>query len=220
MDEPIKEIISNLLKALLETAQMVGISISLAILFGVPLGLILFITSRGLFFENKVINLIGGILVNVIRSIPFIILLVLVLPLTKLVTGTTIGSGAASVPLSIAAIAFYARMVEAAFREVDKGVIEAAIAVGAKNWMIIRHVLLVEALPGLITGLTVTIISLIGYSAMAGIVGGGGIGDLAIRFGYYRYETNVMLITVFVLIVLVQIFQVIGDYFSKRIDKR
>jgi D-methionine transport system permease protein len=220
MAEPISEIVSNLLKALVETAQMVGISISLAILFGIPLGLILFITSRGLFFENKVVNFIGGILVNIIRSIPFVILLVLVLPFTKAITGTTIGSSAASVPLSIAAIAFYARMVEAAFREVDKGVIEAAIAAGAKSWMIIRHVLLVEALPGLVTGLTVTIISLIGYSAMAGIVGGGGIGDLAIRFGYYRYETNVMLITVVVLIVLVQLFQIIGDYFSKSVDKR
>lgn len=218
--ESIGEILINLQKAMGETFQMVGISLTLAILLGIPLGLLLFVTSQGLFFENKWLNVIGGLAVNIIRSIPFVILLVLLLPITKALTGTTIGSGAASVPLSVAAIAFYARLVEGAFREVDKGVIEAAKAIGATPRMIIWHVLLTEAFPSLITGFTVTAISLVGYSAMAGIVGGGGIGDLAIRFGYYRYQTNVMFITVLILVVLVQAVQWIGDHFSLKVDKR
>ncbi|AOY75920.1 methionine ABC transporter permease [Clostridium formicaceticum] len=216
----VTELVSNLTKAMGETFEMVGISLFAAIILGVPLGLFIYITSQGLFFESKTLNFVGGILVNVIRSVPFVILLVLLLPLTKLITGTTIGAKAASVPLSVAAVAFYARLVEASFREVDRGVIEAAIAIGAKPFMIIRHVLLTEALPSLINGVTVTAISLIGYSAMAGIVGGGGIGDLAIRFGYYRYETDVMLVTVVVLVVLVQVLQFLGDHFSKIVDKR
>ena len=151
-----------------------------------------------------------------IRSTPFVILLVLLLPLTQKLIGTTIGPAAASVPLSIAAIAFYARLVEGSLWEVDRGVIEAAISMGATPWMIIKDVLLPESLSGLLRGLTITAVSLIGYSAMAGIVGGGGIGDLAIRFGYYRYETNVMLITVILLVLLVQFVQSGGDYISKK----
>lgn len=206
-------------KAAWETFQMVGISVSLAILVGGPLGLFLFITLRGLFFENRYLNAISGLIVNVIRSIPFVILLVVLLPLTKMVAGTTIGSVAASVPLSVAAIAFYARLVEASLREVDKGTLEAATALGASPLWIIRFVLLPEALSGLIRGLTITTISLIGYSAMAGIVGGGGIGDLAIRFGYYRYETGIMTVTVLSLIALVQLVQSAGDYFARLTQK-
>jgi len=147
-----------------------------------------------------------------------VILLVLLLPLTQLLLKTTIGPQAASVPLSVAAIAFYARLVQGSLCEVDPGVIEAALAFGASPFMIIRTMLFREAMPGLLRGLTVTIISLVGYSAMAGIVGGGGIGDLAIRFGYYRYQTNVMIITVVILVVLVQAIQVLGDYLARRAD--
>lgn len=214
------ELIFDLLKSLGETFQMVGIALILSVILGIPLGLFLFLTSSGLFFKNKILNFVGGLIINVIRSTPFVILLVLLLPVTKFITGTTIGSGAASVPLSVAAIAFYARLVEAAFREVDRGVIEAAQAAGATTKIIIYHVLLTEALPSLIVGITVTAISLIGYSAMAGVVGGGGVGDLAIRFGYYRYQTHVMMITVLILVIIVQGFQWLGDYSAKKVDKR
>jgi D-methionine transport system permease protein len=218
--EEIVELLGSLGKALYETFEMVGISTFAALVFGIPLGLILYVTSQDLFFENRTINKVGGIIVNIIRSVPFVILLVLVLPFTELLVGTTIGPIAASFPLSIAAIAFYGRLAEGAFREIDKGVIEASIASGAMPWLIIKEVLLIEALPGLLNALTITIISLIGYSAMAGIVGGGGVGDLAIRFGYYRYQTGIMLITVAVLVVLVQGTQVIGDKFSRSFDRR
>lgn len=214
------ELIFDLLKSLGETFQMVGIALILSVILGIPLGLFLFLTSSGLFFKNKILNFVGGLIINIIRSTPFVILLVLLLPVTKFITGTTIGSGAASVPLSVAAIAFYARLVEAAFREVDRGVIEAAQAAGATTKTIIYHVLLTEALPSLIVGITVTAISLIGYSAMAGVVGGGGVGDLAIRFGYYRYQTHVMMITVLILVIIVQGFQWLGDYSAKKVDKR
>lgn len=157
---------------------------------------------------------------NIIRSLPFVILLVLLLPFTQWVLGTTIGPTAASVPLSVAAIAFYARLVEGALCEVDPGIIEASQAFGASPLRIIFGVLLREALPGLLRGLTVTLVSLIGYSAMAGIVGGGGVGDLAIRFGYYRYQTDVMIVTVIALVILVQIVQTLGDRFSRRADKK
>jgi D-methionine transport system permease protein len=220
MMEEIVELLGSLGKALYETFEMVGISTFVALVFGIPLGLILFVTSQGLFFENRTINKVGGIIVNIIRSVPFVILLVLVLPFTELLVGTTIGPIAASFPLSIAAIALYGRLAEGAFREIDKGVIEASIASGAEPWLIIKEVLLIEALPGLLNALTITIISLIGYSAMAGIVGGGGVGDLAIRFGYYRYQTGIMLITVAVLVVLVQGTQVLGDKFSRSFDRR
>lgn len=216
----LSELIENLKTAFLETFLMCGTSIGAAILFGIPLGLFIFITRRGLFWENKALNFMGDLLVNVVRSTPFVILLVLLIPFTQLVIGSTIGPLAASVPLSIAAIAFYARLVENALCEVDKGVIEAAIASGATTYRIIKDVLLTEALSGLFRGLTVTAISLVGYSAMAGIVGGGGVGDLAIRFGYYRYQTDVMIITVVLLIVLVQILQSLGDYASKKADKK
>lgn len=213
-------ILQDLYKAVGETTTMIGIALVLSIVVGIPLGLILFVTSRGLFFENRYVNLIMGLSVNVIRSIPYIILLVLLLPLTQLLVNTTIGPVAASVSLSIASIAFYARLVEGALRDVNKGVIEAATAAGATPWMITTQVLLREAMPGLITGLTVTTISLIAYSAMAGTIGGGGIGDLAVRFGYFRYQTDVMMVTVIVLVILVQVIQIAGDYFARKVDRR
>lgn len=206
--------------AFFQTLTMIGISLSVALIVGLPLGILLFITDRGLFLENRPVNSVVGFIVNIVRSIPFIILLVALIPLTKFITGTTIGPIAASVSLSVAAIPFFARIVETSLREIDKGVIEAAIAVGATPWMIIKDVLLPEAKASIIQGVTLTIISLVAYSAMAGVVGGGGIGDLAIRFGYYRYDNTIMIVTVVILIVLVQLIQQAGDYTAKAIDKR
>lgn len=214
------ELLPELNKAFLQTIYMVFISLTIAIIGGLPLGLILFVTDKGLFLENIRVQSVVGIIVNIVRSIPYIILLVALLPLTKLITGTTIGPTAASVSLSVAAIPFFARIVEASLREIDKGVIEAAVAVGATPWMIIKDVLLPEAKPSVIQGLTLTTISLVGYSAMAGIVGGGGIGDLAIRFGYYRYDNTVMFTTIIILIVLVQFIQFGGDKIARYVDKR
>jgi D-methionine transport system permease protein len=220
MNASIHELLQDLVKAFGETFQMVGISLTLSILVGIPLGLFLFVTERGIFLQNRCCNAVGGLLVNIIRSVPFVILLVLVLPFTQKLVGSTIGPLAASVPLSIVSIAFYARLVQVALCEVSRGVIEAAMASGATPLQIIRFVLLPESLPGLLRGLTVTTVSLIGYSAMAGIVGGGGVGDLAIRFGYYRYETRIMLVTVVLLIVLVQLVQSLGDSVANRVDRK
>ncbi|KZE65632.1 methionine ABC transporter permease [Fictibacillus phosphorivorans] len=220
MLDSIFNILPDLNKAFFETLYMVAISLGVSLIVGLPLGIILFITDKGLLFENALIKQTAGILVNLIRSVPFIILLVALLPLTQLITGTTIGPTAASVSLSVAAIPFFARLVETSLREIDKGVIEAAVAVGATPWMIIREVLLPEAKPGIVQAITVTAISLLGYSAMAGIVGGGGIGDFAIRFGYYRYDNTIMITTVVLLIVIVQLMQVIGDGVAKAVNKR
>jgi D-methionine transport system permease protein len=219
MDDATRELLVDLARAFGETFQMVGVSLALAIGVGVPLGLLLFMTERGRFLESRAANAVANLVVNVIRSLPFVILLVLVLPLTQWLLSSIIGPGAASVPLSIAAVAFYARLVHASLSEVDPGVLEAAVAAGATAGQIVWHVLLPESLPGLLRGLTVTAISLIGYSAMAGIVGGGGVGDLAIRFGYYRYETRVMVATVVVLVVLVQLVQMLGDALARRADR-
>jgi D-methionine transport system permease protein len=203
-----------------QTMTMIGISFSVALILGLPLGILLFVTDKGLFWENRPVKSVLGFFINIVRSIPFIILLVALIPLTRAITGTTIGPIAASVSLSVAAIPFFARIVETSLREINKGVIEAAIAVGATPWMIIKDVLLPEAKSSIIQGVTLTIISLIAYSAMAGVVGGGGIGDLAIRFGYYRYDNTIMLVTIVILIVLVQLIQFLGDYTAKAIDKR
>lgn len=207
-------------KAFVETMLMIGISVSVAVLIGLPLGVLLFVTDRGLILPNRFIQSTVGFAVNLIRSIPYIILLVALTPLTQLIVGGTIGPKAASVSLSIAAIPFFARIVESSMREIDKGIIEAAIAVGARPMMIIREVLLPEAKTSIIQGLTLTVISLVAYSAMAGVVGGGGIGDLAIRFGYYRYDTTIMVATIALLVILVQLIQLAGDWTAKKIDKR
>lgn len=203
-----------------ETALMMVIAMTSAVLIGVPLGIGLFVTNKGMFWQNKVVQNIAGTIINIIRSIPYIILLVILLPLSKVILGTSTGPVAASIPLTVAAIAFYARLVEASLREIDKGIIEAATSCGASPWLIIKDVLLPEARPGMIAGLTVTVISTLGYSAMAGLVGGGGIGDLAIRFGYYRFQNEIMIATVVVLIVLVQLIQFTGDRTAKAVDKR
>ncbi|RJG22656.1 methionine ABC transporter permease [Paenibacillus thiaminolyticus] len=214
------QILPDLYKAFFQTLYMVGISLVAALILGLPIGIILFVTDKGLFLENRLTRVFLGFIVNIIRSVPFIILLVTLLPLTKLIAGTTIGPTAASVSLSVAAIPFFARLVETALREIDKGVIEAAVSIGATPWMIIKDVLLPEAKPGIVQGINITAISLVAYSAMAGTVGGGGIGDLAIRFGYYRYDNTVMFTTVIVLICLVQLIQYAGDFLAKKVDKR
>ena len=218
--DSITSILPDLNKAFFETTYMVAISLTISLLAGLPLGVILFVTDRGLLFENLYIKHAAGLLVNLIRSVPFIILLVALLPLTQFIIGTTIGPKAASVSLSVAAIPFFARLIESSLRELDKGVIEAAIATGASPWMIIREVLLPEAKPGIVQAITITAISLIGYSAMAGIVGGGGIGDFAIRFGYYRYDNTIMITTVLLLIVIVQLLQLAGDLAARKVNKR
>jgi D-methionine transport system permease protein len=203
-----------------QTFMMLGISVGSAVCFGTPLGILVFFTDRGQIFEHKVIHSVVDYVVNTVRSMPFVILLVALIPLTRWVVGTSIGPIAAAVPLSIAAIPYFARLVEQSLREVPKGVIEAAVAMGASPLEIIWKVLLNEARSSLISALTVTTISMLSYSAMAGTVGGGGIGDLAIRFGYYRFQTEVMVSTVILLILLVQIIQFIGSRLAHVLDKR
>lgn len=206
--------------ALWQTAIMVGISVGSALLFGMPLGVVLYLTDEGKPWQNRFLYRVINYVVNMVRSFPFVILLVSLIPLTRFLLGTTIGPVAASVPLSVAAIPYFARLVEQSLREVPKGVIEAAISMGASTPQIIRRVLLVEARSGLVLGITVVTISFLSNSAMAGLVGGGGIGDLAIRYGYYRFETDVMVAMVLILILLVQLFQFIGNRVARLIDKR
>jgi len=202
-----------------QTMQMVISSLLAAIIIGGSIGLLLFLTSNALFLKNRGINQTVGVIINITRSIPFLILLVLMIPVSKAIVHTSIGPSAVVIPLAVAAIAFFGRLSEASFSDVDNGVLEAAIASGASKLSIVLKILLPEALPSLIKNITVTAVSLIGFSAMAGTVGGGGIGDLAIRYGYQRYEPEVMLICVIVLVLLVQIFQIIGDSSAKKLDK-
>lgn len=206
--------------ALGETLYMVLISGLLACILGTPLGVLLTVTSKGHLVPYPILNRILGAIVNAMRSIPFIILMVAIIPLTRLIAGTSIGTTAAMVPLTLAAAPFVARVVENALREVDPGVIEAAQSMGASPRQIIWHVLLPEALPGVLAGVTLMVVSLIGYSAMAGTIGGGGLGDLAIRYGYQRFRPDVMLVTVIILIIMVQGCQSLGDTIVGRIYRR
>lgn len=210
----------ELILALNETFIMVSVSLIVSIIISGLLGLLLFLSSNHLFFKNRVLNGVSGIIINVTRSIPFIILLVLLIPISSAIMHTTIGPVAVIVPLSVSAIAFYARLSEVSFSEVNMGVLEAGVASGAKSIEIIIHILVPEALPQLINGITITAISLIGFSAMAGTVGGGGIGNLAIRYGYQRYNTTVMLTCVGVLIIIVQGLQLLGDFSAKQVNKK
>jgi len=203
-----------------ETAYMVGVSTLLTAVGGLLVGILLVLTDRGGLLAAPPLNAVLGLVVNVGRSLPFIILLVAVIPFTRAVVGTTIGTSAAIVPLTIGAIPFFARIVESAIREVPSDVVAAAVAMGATRRQIIAKVLLREARPGLVAGLTITIIALVGYSAMAGVVGGGGLGDLAIRYGYQRFETEVMIATVVVLVVFVQLVQMLGDLVVRRLSHR
>ena len=206
--------------SLWETVVMVGASGIVGGLVGIPLGVFLRLTDKGGVLEHGLANKVVGGIVNAVRSTPFIILLVAIIPFTRLVTGTSIGTWAAVVPLTLASAPFIARLVETALREVDHGLVEAAQSMGASTWQIVWKVLLPEALPGIVAGLTISFVSLTGYSAMAGAVGGGGLGDLGIRYGYQRFLPDVMLAVVLILIVFVQAIQCLGDWAVRRLSHR
>ena len=204
----------------LETLYMVGVSLLIAVVFGLPLGIFTVITRRGHIAANLIINKILDAIINIGRSIPFIILMVAIIPFTRKLVGTSIGTTAAIVPLAVAAIPFVGRIVESAMLEISPGVIEAARSMGATPLQIIMKVLLPESLPGLILGITLTAINLIGYSAMAGAIGGGGLGDIAIRYGYQRFRVSIMIATVLVLILLVEIIQWTGNKIAAYYDHK
>lgn len=210
----------DILQATADTLTMLVGSFILSLLLGVGLGVLLFLTGRGQLSANIVANRVLGIIVNVLRSIPFVILLIVMIPLTLLLVGTSLGVAGAIPPLVAGAAPFYARLVETALRDVPRVTIEAAQAMGASRWQIVTKILLPEALPGLVSGATVTAIALVSFTAMAGVVGAGGLGDLAIRYGYQRFQADVMLVTVALLVILVQIIQWSGDWLSRRIDHR
>ncbi len=214
------QIIGLLQNGIYETFYMVILSTLFAYLIGVPIGVILNVTSPTGIKPNRFVNLVVGFITNVIRSVPFLILLVAILPFTRIVVGTTIGSSATVVPLVVAAAPFVARLVESSLKEVDAGVVEAAKAMGSSTWQIIRKVLLPEAKPALLVGGAIAFATILGYSAMAGFVGGGGLGAIAVNYGYYRYKTDVMLITVAILVIIVQVFQELGFFIVNRLDKR
>lgn len=202
------------------TLYMTLTSTLIAYVLGLPMGIALVVTAKDGLRPNALIYKLLDVIVNITRSVPFLILLILVIPLTRLIAGKSYGATATIVPLTIAAAPFIARMVESSLLEVDKGVIEAAQSMGASLWIIIWKVLLVEARTSLIVGATIALGTILGYSAMSGVVGGGGLGDIAIRYGYYRYEAGIMWVTVILLVVLVQILQVIGTRLSKKLDRR
>ncbi|PKW06640.1 D-methionine transport system permease protein [Streptomyces sp. 1222.5] len=203
-----------------DTLYMVGWSTLIAVVGGLPLGILLVLTDRDGQLRNVVVNKVIGQIVNVARSMPFIILMVALMTFTRWITGTTIGREAAIVPLAIGAIPFFARLVEMSVREVDGGLVEAVQSMGGSTWKVVRSVLVPEALPSLISGATTTIIALIGYSAMAGTVGAGGLGDVAVRYGYQRFETGMMWITVAILAVAISLLQVVGDFAARSLHRR
>ena len=207
-------------RATIDTLLMLGGSLVLTVILGVPLGVLLYLSGKGRLAANPVLNAVLSFVVNVLRSVPFIILLIVMLPVTVLLVGTSLGVAGAIPPLVVGAAPFYARLVETALREVDKGVVEATQAMGGSTFQIVTRALLPEAMPGIIAGATVTAIALVSYTAMAGVVGAGGLGDLAIRFGYQRFQTDVMVVTVVLLLVLVQILQMIGDRLVAKVSHR
>ena len=209
-----------ILQATLDTLYMVAVSGVIATLLGLPLGVMLYVTRPRQIMAMPVLNQALGIITNLGRSIPFIILMVAIIPFTRMLVGTSIGINAASVPLTIAAIPFVARLIEGALNEISPGLIESAQSMGATPWQIITKVLIPEARGGIITGLTITLVTLVSYSAMAGAVGGGGLGDLGIRYGYNRFNPTIMLVTVVILVVLVQGFQSLGDYLVRKSDRK
>lgn len=213
------EMIELLIKSFWETGYMVVASTVLASLIGIPLGIILTVTRNGHILPNAVINSVLGVIVNATRSTPFIILMVAIIPFTRMLVGSSIGTTAAIVPLTISAAPFIARVIESSLLEIDHGVIEAAQSMGASPMQIIYKVLLPESLHSIVLGITLAVIALIGYSAMAGVLGGGGLGDLAIRYGYQRFQPDVMIVTVVILILMVQLIQFIGDTLSKKLNK-
>jgi len=220
MNEMISKLLMLLPNATVQTIYMVVVSSFFAVVLGLPIGVLLVITQEGHIGEKRSIHKCLNTIINITRSIPFLILMIALFPLSRLIVGTTIGTTATIVPLSIAAAPFAARMIESSLLEIDPGVIEAAQSMGATPKQIIFKVLLPESLPSLILGITTTIINLIGYSAMAGAIGGGGLGDLAIRYGYYRYEMDIMIATIIILVLMVQIVQGIGNSLAKYLTKK
>ena len=214
------EMMPLLTKALGETIYMVAISMLIASAIGIRLGVLLHVTAKGEFLDAPMVNRSIGAVVNAVRSIPFIILMVAIIPLTRLIVGSAIGTTAAMVPLVIASVPFIGRQVETSLREVPRGLVEAALSMGATPMQIITRVLLPESMPGIVSQLTTVIIALVGESAMAGAIGGGGLGDLAIRYGYQRFRPDIMIATVVILIVLVQLVQFLGNTLAARLDKR
>lgn len=206
--------------SLLETLYMVFFSTVFSLVLGFPLGILLVITEKDNIWEKPIFNKVLGSIINILRSLPFIILMILVFPISKLIVGKTIGTTATIVPLSIAAAPFVARVMEGSLKEIDKGVIESSLAMGATTPQIVLKVLIPESLPSIVSGITLTIINLIGYSAMAGAIGGGGLGNLAIRFGLYRFQTDIMIVSLIVIIILVQGVQFLGNYISLKINKK
>lgn len=215
--DQIREMILN---GILETLYMTLVSTICGYIFGLPMGVLLCISDKDGLKPNAVLYKILDIIANIVRSIPFLILLILLIPFTRFILGKSYGSTATIVPLTVAAIPFIARMVESSLKEVDSGVVEAATAMGAGTMRIIVKVLLVEARTSLITGATIAIGTILGYSAMAGAVGGGGLGDIAVRYGYYRYQTDIMIVTVVLLVVIVQVFQSVGMLIANKLDRR
>ena len=215
-----QQIINLLIQGVGETLQMTVISTIASMIIGIPLGVILVVTSKGHILANKFINTILGAIVNAGRSIPFIILMVAIIPFTRMVVGTSIGTTAACVPLTLSAIPFLARLVETSIKEVNFGVIEAAQTMGASPFQIIKKVLLPECKSNIVDNVTVLVVNLISYSAMAGAIGGGGLGDIAIRYGYQRFQGDVMIATIIILIVMVQVCQMIGDTISRRLNHK
>ena len=214
------EVNNMILNGILETLYMTLLSTAVGYLFGLPMGVLLAVFDKDGLKPNRAAYKVIDIIANIVRSIPFLILLILVIPITKLIVGQSYGSSATVVPLVVAAIPFIARMVESSLKEVDYGVIEAARAMGANDFTIVVKVMILESRTSLITGATIAIGTILGYSAMAGTVGGGGLGDIAIRYGYYRYDSAIMIVTVVLLVVLVQVFQSVGMVVASRLDKR
>ena len=210
----------RLLEGLLDTLLMVGVSSLIALLVGVPMAVLLVTSDKGGKFEARLLNRVLGAFVNLFRSIPFLILMVALIPFTRLLVGTTYGVWAAVVPLTIAATPFFARIAEVSLREVDHGMVEAAKAMGCRRWHIVWHVLLPEALPGIVGGFTITLVTLINSSAMAGAIGAGGLGDIAYRYGYQRFDSQIMLTVIAMLVALVAVIQLGGDRLAKGLNKR
>jgi len=215
-----KEVVDMILKGIQETLYMTLLSTLMGYVIGLPMGVLLAVSDKDGLKPNRVLYRILDIIANIVRSIPFLILLILLIPFTRMIVGKSYGSTATVVPLVIAAGPFIARMVESSLKEVDEGVIEAARSMGASNLRIIVKVLLVEARTSLINGATIAVGTILGYSAMAGTIGGGGLGDIAIRYGYHRYQADIMIVTVVLLVILVQIFQMVGTTLANRLDKR
>jgi D-methionine transport system permease protein len=211
---------SEINQATLDTLFMLGFAVFFSTVIGIPIGLILFLTSKGRLLQNTWVYSILSFIINVLRSVPFIILLIVMIPATTMLVGTSLGAKGTIPPLVIGAFPFFARLVENALKEIDNGIFHMAESCGASTWQIIWHILLPEITPSLIASITVTAIALVSYTAMAGTVGGGGLGDLAIRYGYQRFQTDVMLITVVLMVVMVQVIQVFGDLLIRIIRKR